>query len=160
MTNRELVEKFFIELGFENENPDDLDKIAELVDIWKDGRENDVDFTEEQLVLLNDTDVIAVLNRCKEYYEPKKKLTKGELRQILQDIATATIKRKGYDFKMGCPTEEEPSFGERMTAIKMLQSETEDDSRDMIQFIDDIGALPLDVDKTEVVEDGNNTEET
>lgn len=153
MTDRELVEKTFIELGFENENPDDLDAITELLQIWK-KNVKDVEYTPEQYVLLNDSDVINVLNRCRQYYEPKKTLSKADLRQILEDIATGTLKRKDYDFKNGIPIEVEPGFGERITAIKMLQEGAEDDTKDTIQFINDIGGTEYE----EVVDDGSDSE--
>ena len=65
MTPRELVEKTFIELGFANENPDDLDAVAELLEIWRTNKK--VEYTPEQYALLNDPDVIDVLNKCKRY---------------------------------------------------------------------------------------------
>ena len=35
ITPRQLVEDTFKELGFTNENPDDLDLVAEILDIWR-----------------------------------------------------------------------------------------------------------------------------
>ena len=137
MTPRELVEKTFIDLGFTNENPSDLDMVAELLEIWRTNQK--VEYTPEQYALLNDPDVIEVLNKCKRYYEPKRALSKVELRQILEDIATGTLKRQGYDYKNGCDTQEEPSFGERITAIKLLSDNANDNTKDTIQFINDIG---------------------
>lgn len=154
MTDRELVEKTFIELGFTNENPSDLDAVTELLQIWK-SNTKDVEYTPEQYALLNDPDVLDVLTKCKQYYEPKKTLSKADLRQILEDIATGTLKRKDYDFKNGIPVEVEPGFGERITAIKMLSEDAHDDTKDTIQFINDIGGT----DYEEVVEDGSDTEE-
>ncbi len=154
MTPRELVEKTFIELGFTDENPEDLDAVAELLEIWRTNKK--VEYTPEQYALLNDSDVIDVLNKCKTYYEPKKTLSKADLREILEDIATGRLTRHDYDFKNGCPVEIEPSFGERITAIKILSDDADDNKKDTIQFINDIG----DTEYEEVVEDGSDTEET
>lgn len=85
---RQLVEKTFIDLGFPNENPSDLDMVAELLEIWRnrnfDDDDPDFEYTPEQYALLNDSDVISVLNRCREYYEPKRHLSKGDLRSLLE----------------------------------------------------------------------------
>lgn len=153
MTPRELVEKTFIELGFANENPDDLDAVTELLEIWRTNKK--VEYTPEQYALLNDQDIIDVLNKCKRYYEPKKTLSKADLREILEDIATGRLTRQDYDFKAGCPVTVEPSFGDRITAIKMLSDDASDNVKDTIQFINDIG----DTNYEEVVEDGSDTEE-
>lgn len=135
---RTLVEKMFVSIGFENENPEDLDKVTELYHIWsKDG--NNGTYTDDQYILLNDDDVMNVLNKCRDYYEPKKKLSRAELRKILEDIATGSISRKDYDFKNGEEVSIEPSFGERISAIKMLNDDTDDNDDEMIQFINDIG---------------------
>lgn len=157
MTPRELVEKTFIDLGFANENPSDLDMIAELLEIWRTNQK--VEYTAEQYVLLNDPDVLEVLTKCKQYYEPKKALSKADLRQILEDIATGSLKRKGYDYKSGLPTEEEPSFGERITAIKLLSDNANDNTKDTIQFINDIGFGELVENTEEVADNGSGTEE-
>lgn len=135
---RTLVEKMFVSIGFENENPEDLDKVTELYHIWsKEG--NNGNYTDDQYILLNDDDVMNVLNKCRDYYEPKKKLSRAELRKILEDIATGSISRKDYDFKNGEEVSIEPSFGERISAIKMLNDDTDDNDDEMIQFINDIG---------------------
>lgn len=153
MTPRELVEKTFIELGYTEENPDDLDAVTELLEIWRTNKK--VEYTPEQYALLNDQVVLDVLNKCKKYYEGKRILTKSDLREILQDIATGTLTRQDYDFKNGCPVTVEPSFGDRITAIKMLSDEASDNVKDTIQFINDIG----DTDYEGVAEDGSDKEE-
>lgn len=153
MTPRELVEKTFIELGFTEENPSDLDAVAELLELWR--TNSKVEYTSEQYALLNDPDVLEVLNKCKKYYEQKRTLSKADLREILEDIATGRLTRKDYDFKNGCPVMVEPSFGDRITAIKMLSDDAHDNVKDTIQFINDIG----DTDYEEVAEDGSDKEE-
>ena len=143
LSPRELVEKTFIEHGFPNENPDDLDAITEILQIWIDlGTSNpdDVDYTAEQYVLLNDPDVIAVLNQCRQYYEPKRRLSPGELTTILEDIAAGRLTRKDYDFKNGEIITIEPTFGERLTAIKLLkeQENAHAHTQAAIQFVNNI----------------------
>lgn len=153
MTPRELVEKTFIELGYTDENPDDLDAVAELLEIWRTNKK--VEYTSEQYALLNDSVVLDVLNKCKKYYEQKKTLSKADLREILEDIATGRLTRQDYDFKNGCPVTVEPSFGDRITAIKMLSDDATDNVKDTIQFINDIA----DEDYEGVTEDGSDKEE-
>ena len=49
-TPRQLVEEEFINLGFTNENPDDLDLVTELLEIWRDPNIDDAsyNYTPEQ----------------------------------------------------------------------------------------------------------------
>lgn len=143
-TPRQLVEENFIELGFTDENPSDLDMVTELLQIWIDNTDDkEIVYSPEQYILLNDPDVQTVLNRCKEYYEPKKHLSKGDLRSILEDIARGSLTRKDYDFKNGETIEIEPSFTERLQAIKMLKEEASDDNAaSSIQFINNIITPP------------------
>lgn len=142
ITPRQLVEDTFKELGFTNENPDDLDLVTEILDIWRNPDFNDSDpdfsYTQEQYILLNDPDVMNVLNRCMQYYEPKRHLTKGDLRQILEDIALGRTTRKDYDFKNGEQVDIEPTFAERIQAIKMLQEGADDKKASTVQFINNI----------------------
>jgi hypothetical protein len=141
LSPRELVENAFIDLGFCNENPDDLDAVTDLLNIWRDDNIDDstYEYSSEQYILLNDPDVIKVLNRCKEYYEPKRHLSKGDLRSILEDIAKGKITRRDYDFKNGEEVEIEPTFAERISAIKMLQENADNDnSAATVQFINNI----------------------
>lgn len=158
MTSRELVEEKFKEAGFTNENCQDLDKIAEILDMWLANNKEDVGrdaYTDEQWILLNDADVVGVLEKCKDYYSPKKRLSKTDLTKILEDIATGRLTRKDYDFKAGEEVIIEPSFGERITAVRMLMEGADDASRETIQFINDIA-------DTEYEEGGidDDTEET
>lgn len=141
---RDLVEETFVSLGFTDENPSDLDMVAELLQVWMDNPDDkDIVYSSEQYILLNDPDVQNVLNKCKEYYEPKKHLSKGDLRSILEDIARGSLTRKDYDFKNGEMVEIEPSFTERLQAIKMLKEEAADDSAaSSIQFINNIISQP------------------
>lgn len=140
-SSRELVEEEFINLGFMHENPDDLDLVTELLEIW---RNPDIDdssypYTPEQHILLNDPDVITVLNKCKEYYEPKKHLSSGDLRTLLEKIATGDCNRKDYDFKNHTYVTVEPTFTDRIQAIKLLQNNIDDtDSGAIIQFVNNI----------------------
>ena len=140
ISHRDLVEKMFAELGFTDENPDDLDAVTELLDIFMDNTDDrEVVYTPEQYVLLNDPDVQNVLKRCQQYYEPKRHLTKGDLRQILEDIAKGKLTRQDWDFKNGCPVDIEPTFSERITAIKMLQEGADDENKvATVQFINNI----------------------
>lgn len=137
---RELVEEKFIELGFTDENPSDLDMVAELLQIWRDNDDDkEIVYSPEQYMLLNDPDVKQVLIKCKEYYEPKRHMTQGELMTILEDIARGKITRKDYDFKNGEVVNIEPTFSERITAIKMLQDNADDDdTAGTVQFINNI----------------------
>lgn len=94
-TPRELVEQTFIDLGFTDENPDDLDMVTDILKIWIDQGNNsdaEIAYSPEQYILLNDPDVQQVLNTCREYYQPKKHLTKQDLQTILEDIA-----RRNFD---------------------------------------------------------------
>lgn len=140
ISHRDLVEKTFIELGFTDENPEDLDAVTELLDIFMDNQDDrDIVYTPEQYILLNDPDVQQVIKRCQAYYEPKRHLTKGDLRTILEDIARGKAKRWDYDFKNGSPVEIEPTFSERITAIKMLQEGADDENKTAtVQFINNI----------------------
>lgn len=142
ITPRQLVEDTFKELGFTNENPDDLDLVTEILNIWRnpefDDSDPDFSYTQEQYILLNDPDVMNVLNRCMQYYEPKRHLTKGDLRQILEDIALGRTTRKDYDFKNGEPVDIEPTFAERIQAIKMLQEGADDKKASTVQFVNNI----------------------
>lgn len=146
MSPRELVEKTFIQNGFPNENPDDLDAVTEILKIWIElGTSNpdDIDYTAEQYVLLNDPDVIQVLNQCRQYYEPKRRLSNGELTQILEDIAAGRLTRQDWDFKNGEPITIEPTFSERLTAIKLLREQENQTAHTQaaIQFVNNI-AMP------------------
>lgn len=143
MSPRELIEQTFIKNGFPNENPDDLDAVTEILQIWIDlGTSNpdDIEYTAEQYVLLNDPDVIQVLNECRQYYEPKRRLSPGELTSILEDIAAGRLTRQDYDFKNGTPVTIEPTFGERLTAIKLLkeQENASHTTQAAIQFVNNI----------------------
>lgn len=140
---RQLVEDTFKELGFNNENPDDLDMVTELLNIWRnpdfDDTDPDFEYTPEQYMLLNDPDVQNVLNKCKSYYEPKRHLSKGDLRTILEQIAQGKLTRQDYDFKNGSAITVEPSFQERIAAIKMLQESADDDNKAAtVQFVNNI----------------------
>ena len=143
LSPRQLVEQTFIQNGFPNENPDDLDAITEILKIWIDlGTSNpdDVEYTPEQYILLNDPDVINVLNQCRSYYEPKRRLSDGELTSILEDIAAGRITRQDYDFKNGEVVTIEPTFGERLTAIKLLKERDNQNTHTQaaIQFVNNI----------------------
>lgn len=143
LSPRELVEKTFIQNGFPNENPDDLDAITEILQIWMDqgiSNSDDYDYTAEQYVLLNDPDVISVLNQCRQYYEPKRRLSSGELTRILEDIAAGRLTRQDYDFKNGEIVTIEPTFNERLTAIKLLkeQENSHAHTQAAIQFVNNI----------------------
>ena len=140
ISHRDLVEKMFVELGFTDENPDDLDAVTELLDIFLDNTDDrEIVYTPEQYILLNDPDVQNVIRRCQQYYEPKRHLTKGDLRTILEDIARGKLTRQDYDFKNGCPVDIEPTFSERITAIKMLQEGADDENKTAtVQFINNI----------------------
>jgi len=143
LSPRELVEKTFIQNGFPNENPDDLNAVTEILQIWIDlgiSNSDDYEYTAEQYVLLNDPDVIQVLNQCRQYYEPKRRLSSGELTRILEDIAAGRLTRQDYDFKNGEVITIEPTFGERLTAIKLLkeQENTHANTQAAIQFVNNI----------------------
>ncbi len=143
LSPRELVEKTFVENGFPNENPDDLDAITEILKLWVDlgtSSGDNIDYTPEQYVLLNDPDVISVLNQCRAYYEPKRRLSSGELTRILEDIAAGRLTRQDWDFKNGEAITIEPTFGERLTAIKLLKEQENAGlhTQAAIQFVNNI----------------------
>lgn len=146
----DLVTKTFIEMGFTDENPDDLKIVADILDMWKKSDFDDTtdfEYTQDQYVLLNDPDVMNVLNKCRQYYEPKRHLTKGDLRTILEQIAQGKLTRQDWDFKNGEAVTIEPSFTERIQAIKMLQEGADDnDNKATIQFINNLvmpdGTIP------------------
>lgn len=118
--------------------------VTELLQIWLDNDDDsDIQYSAEQYILLNDPDVVNVLNKCKEYYEPKRHLSQGELTKILEDIASGRISRKDYDFKNGEVVFLEPTFQERLTAIKMLRETADDDNTaSTVQFVNNIIQLP------------------
>ena len=98
----ELVKQTFIEMGFTDENPDDLKIVADILDMWKKSDFDDTtdfEYTQDQYVLLNDPDVMNVLNKCRQYYEPKRHLTKGDLRTILEAIAQRAIDSSRLGFQ-------------------------------------------------------------
>ena len=138
VTPRQLVQSTFEQLGFTNENPDDLDLVTKLLEYW---RTNSIPatYSPEEYALLNDPDVQEVLSRCKEYYEPKTHLTHSDLMTILEDIALGKLKRTSYDFKSGEYVTEDPSFTDRIAAIRMLQPDSTQDDKDTVQFINNIG---------------------
>lgn len=146
----DLVKQTFIEMGFPDENPDDLKIVADILDMWKKSDFDDTtdfEYTQDQYVLLNDPDVMNVLNKCRQYYEPKRHLTKGDLRTILEQIAQGKLTRQDWDFKNGEPVTIEPSFTERIQAIKMLQEDADStDNKATIQFVNNLvmpdGSVP------------------
>ena len=151
-SSRQLVEKMFIDLGFTDENPSDLDMVNDLLQMWL--HRNDAnspygsdapEYTAEQWALLNDEDVQIVLNRCKEYYEPKEHMTNTDLRLILEKIASGNITRQGYDYKNGATVYEQPTFGEMLQAIKLLQPQMSGDDKETVQFINNIGVNGTDI---------------
>ena len=159
-SSRELVEKTFIDLGFTNENPRDLDLVNDLLQRWLHRNDPSVqspyspftpgisspdDYTPEEWALLNDEDVQIVLNRCKEYYEPKEHMTSTDLRLILEKIASGNITRQGYDYKNGATVYEQPTFGEMLQAIKLLQPQMSGDDKETVQFINNIGVNGTDI---------------
>lgn len=123
--------------------------VTELLQIWReqdlstDSSDKEIVYSAEQYVLLNDPDVQEVLKRCRDYYAPKKHLSKQDLQSILEDIARGTLKRQDYDFKNGVPVTMEPTFQERLQAIKLLQEGADDDNKaGTIQFINNIVSTP------------------
>lgn len=109
----QLVTDKFAELGFTDENPEDLKLVAHLVELHLEDSpllKNVSDLEPALQTLLNDEDVIKVISLCMKYFEPKKHLSKNDLKTILEEIATGKLKRQGWDYKQSCPVEEEPSF--------------------------------------------------
>ena len=93
----DLVKQTFIEMGFTDENPDDLQIVADILDMWKQSDFDDTtdfEYTQDQYVLLNDPDVMNVLNKCRQYYEPKRHLTKGDLRTIFAKIGISKMENQ------------------------------------------------------------------
>ncbi len=136
MTTLELVTYHFRQLGFENENPEDLQMVADLHERWlnKDQRE----LTEREYVISQDPDVQEVLRRCRLTDSPKRRLTKTDLQVLLEQIAKGEITRRDYVGKDAEPVQLTPNFAERINAIKMLMGEAENEGTEKIFFIDDI----------------------
>lgn len=134
----ELITQTFASMSFTNENPDDIRIIARLLQYWRTNT-TPAEYSPEEYALLNDPDVQEVLTRCKEYYEPKQHLTASDLKSILEDIALGKLKRTSYDFKSGEYVTEDPSFTDRIAAIRMLQPDSTQDTAETVQFINNIG---------------------
>ena len=150
LTTLELVSRTFVEMGFTDENPNDLEIVANILEMWKKSDFDDTtdfEYSSEQYALLNDPDVMNVLNKCRQYYEPKRHLTKGDLRTLLEQIAMGKLTRQDWDFKNGEPVTIEPTFTDRIQAIKMLQENADDgDNKATIQFVNNLimpdGSVP------------------
>lgn len=136
MTTLELVTYHFKELGFENENPEDLQMVADLHERWlnKDKRE----LTEREYVISQDPDVKEVLRRCRLTDSPKRRLTKTDLQVLLEQIAKGEVTRRDYVGKDALPVELTPNFTERINAVKMLMGEADNEGAEKIFFVDDI----------------------
>lgn len=138
MTTLELVKYHFEQLGFNNENPKDLEMVAELHERWL--RKDDSELSQPLYVLSQDPDVIEVLKRCREYDNPKRRLTKIDLKLLLEQMATGEVTRKDYVGKDADLVYLTPTFTERINAIKMLMGEAENEGEEKIFFVDDIAS--------------------
>ena len=136
MTTLELVTYHFKQLGFENENPKDLEMVAQLHERWL--KKDKTELTRELYVLSQDPDVQEVLKRCRETDHPKRRLTKEDLQVILEQIAKGDITRRDYVGKDAIPVDVTPNFTERLNSVKLLMGEAENDGNEKIFFIDDI----------------------
>lgn len=138
MTTLEKVKYYFEELGFTNENPHDLELVAELHERWL--KKDDSELPKDLWVLSQDPDVIEVLKRCRNTNEPQRRLTKTDLKILLEKIAKGEVERKDYVGKDADLVYLTPNFSERLNAIKMLMLEAEGDGQERIYFVDDIEA--------------------
>lgn len=143
MTTLEKVKYYFEELGFTNENPHDLELVAELHERWL--RKDDSELPRDLWVLSQDPDVIEVLKRCRDINEPQRRLTKTDLRILLERIAKGEVERKDYVGKDADLVYLTPNFNERLNAIKMLMAEADNDGQERVYFIDDIEAKYLEM---------------
>ena len=156
MTTLEKVKYYFEELGFTNENPHDLELVAELHERWL--RKDNSELSKELFVLSQDPDVIAVLKRCRDTNEPQRRMTKVDLQILLEKIARGEVERKDYVGKDADLVYLTPNFSERLNAIKMLMVEAENEGDERIYFIDDIEAKYVEMREKEG--GANDTEET
>lgn len=156
MTTLEKVKYYFEELGFTNENPHDLELVAELHERWL--RKDDSELPKDLWVLSQDPDVIEVLKRCRNTNEPQRRLTKTDLKILLEKIAKGEVERKDYVGKDAELVYLTPNFNERLNAIKMLMAEAEGDGQERIYFVDDIEAKYMEMAEKEG--GANDTKET
>ena len=138
MTTLELVTYHFRELGFENENPKDLQMVAELHERWL--NKDKTELTTEQYILSQDADVQEVLKRCRLTDNPKRRLTKVDLQVLLEQIAKGEITRRDYVGKDAVPVDVTPNFTERLNSIKMLMGEADNEGAEKIFFVNDIAS--------------------
>lgn len=138
MTTLELVTYHFRELGFENENPKDLEMVAELHERWL--NKDKTELTTEQYILSQDADVQEVLKRCRLTDNPKRRLTKVDLQVLLEQIAKGEITRRDYVGKDAVPVDVTPNFTERLNSIKMLMGEADNEGAEKIFFVNDIAS--------------------
>jgi len=156
MSTLEKVKYYFEELGFTNENPHDLELVAELHERWL--RKDDSELPKDLWVLSQDPDVIEVLKRCRDTNEPQRRMTKTDLKVLLERIAKGEVERKDYVGKDADLVYLTPNFNERLNAIKMLMAEAENDGQERIYFVDDIEAKYMEMMEKEG--GANDSEET
>lgn len=138
MTTLEKVKYYFEELGFTDENPNDLELVAELHERWL--NKDDSELPKELWVLSQDPDVQEVLKRCRDTNEPQRRLSKLDLKILLERIAKGEVERKDYVGKDADMVWLTPNFNERLNAIKMLMAEADNEGQERIYFVDDIEA--------------------
>ena len=143
MTTLEKVKYYFEELGFTNENPHDLELVAELHERWL--RKDDSELPKDLWVLSQDPDVIEVLKRCRDTNEPQRRMTKTDLKVLLERIAKGEVERKDYVGKDADQVWLTPNFNERLTAIKILMLEADNDGQERVYFVDDIESKYLEM---------------
>lgn len=136
MTTVELVKYHFEQLGFHNENSEDLEMVAQLHERWLNGDESEL--TKEQYVLSQDKDVQEVLKRCRLHNSIGRRLTKTDLKVILEQIAKGEITRRDYVGKDATPVDLTPTFTERLNSIKMLMGDVDSENGQKIFFVNDI----------------------
>lgn len=136
MTTLELVKYHFEGLGFSNENPKDLELVAQLHERWL--KKDKTELTREQYILSQDPDVQEVLRKCRLTDNSKRRMTKTDLKIILEQIARGEITRTDYVGKDAIPVSVTPDFPERLNSIKILMGEVDTDNDEKIFFVDDI----------------------
>lgn len=136
MTTLELVTYHFNQLGFYDENPEDLKNVALLHEKWL--NKDNSELSKDLYVLSQDPDVQEVLRRCRLTDNPKRRLTKTDLQVLLEEIARGEVTRKDYVGKDAIPVNLTPNFNERINAMKMLMGEAENEGEEKIFFVNDI----------------------
>lgn len=141
MSSYELVKYYFEQNGFTNENEEDLKMVAELHERWL--KKDHSELSKPLFILSQDPDVQEVLRLCRQSDSPKRRMTKADLQVLLEKMARGEVERKDYVGKDAECVWLTPNFNERLTAIKMLMGDADNEGSERVYFIDDIEAKYL-----------------